>query len=184
MSTPRIPAVDPAKTSGKTRELLDGVNKMLGATPNLFRTAAQAPAALEAMVGLFGATAHTSLRASVREAIALTVAEANGCDYCLAAHTYLGKGAGLSDGEMEQARDAASSDPKTGAILRFSRAVVAERGQVNEAAIRELRAAGVSDQETLEIVAVVVLNIFTNYVNLVAQTEIDFPTVSRRGGHT
>lgn len=180
MSQPRIPAVDPAQTTGKTRDLLAGVEKMLGATPNLFRTAAQSPAVLEGLVGMFGATGAASLRPRAREAIAMLVAETNGCDYCLSAHTYLGKGAGLSETELDQARDAASNDPKTAAILRFARELVVKRGQVNDDAMRALRSAGVSDAEALEVVAVVVLNIFTNYVNLVADTEIDFPKVSRR----
>jgi uncharacterized peroxidase-related enzyme len=173
----RIAAVDPAQTQGKTHEILGAVNKMLGVTPNLFRVAAQSPSALEGLVGLNGATAKGTLRAGVREAIALAVAEANGCDYCLSAHSVLGKGAGLSDADIERARDAASSDPKTASILRFARAVVAERGRVSEDELATLRSAGVTDGETLEIVANVVLNIFTNYINLVAQTEIDFPVV-------
>ena len=181
MSQPRIPAVDPAHTSGKTRDLLDGVQKMLGATPNLFRTAAQSPAVLESLVGLFGATAHASLRPSVRRALAMLVAETNGCEYCLSAHAYLGKSAGMSEAEIDRARDAASSDPKTAAILRFARTLVVERGQVGDEAMRAVRAAGATDAEVLEIVAVVVLNVFTNYLNLVAQTEIDFPKISRRG---
>src|SRR5687768_7540177 len=96
----RIAAVNPAETQGKTRELLGAVEKMLGATPNLFRVAAQAPSVLESMVGLFGATSKGTLDARTREAIALAVAEANGCDYCLSAHTVLGKGAGLSEAEI------------------------------------------------------------------------------------
>lgn len=176
----RIAALDPAQAEGKTRELLDGVSAMLGATPNLFRVAARAPSALEALVGMFGATGHASLRPKVREAIALTVAQSNGCDYCLSAHTALGKGAGLSQADIDQARDAVSSDPKTANILRFARAVVMERGNVGEEALRELTSAGVSDAETLEIVTVVVLNVLTNYLNLVAGTDIDFPVVRAR----
>lgn len=92
--------------------------------------AANAPAALEAMVGLFGATAKGKLGARTREAIALTVAEANGCDYCLSAHSVLGKGAGLAPEDIDRARDATSSDPKTAATLRFARSIVAERCNV------------------------------------------------------
>src|SRR4051812_41080042 len=113
----RIAALDPTQTSGSVKQNLDGVNKMLGAVPNLFRVTAQAPAALEAMVGLFGATAKASLGAKTREAIALAVAEANGCDYCLSAHSVLGKGAGLSDADIDRARDASSDDAKTAKIL-------------------------------------------------------------------
>lgn len=177
---PRIAALDPSQTTGKTHDLLDGVQKMLGATPNLFRTAAQSPAVLEAMVGFFGATSHTKLSARVREAIALVVAETNGCDYCLSAHAYLGKGAGLAEDDIDKARDATSADPRTASILRFARALVLQRGRVDDASVRELRAAGVGDSEVLEVVAIVVLNVFTNYVNLVADTAIDFPELKTR----
>ena len=177
----RIAAVDPAQTNGKTREILGAVNTMLGVTPNLFRVAAQAPSVLEGLVGLSGATAKGTLGPKTREAIALTVAEANGCDYCLSAHSVLGKGAGLDEQAIDRARDASASDPKTAAILRFARAVVAERGRVPESELASLRSAGVNDAEALEIVANVVLNVFTNYINLVAGTEIDFPVVRAKG---
>jgi uncharacterized peroxidase-related enzyme len=172
-----IPAIDPKTTEGKTKDLLDGVNAMLGVTPNLFRVTANAPAALEALVGMYGATAKGKLDARTREAIALAVAQANGCDYCLSAHTALGKGAGLSREEMDRARDATSGDAKTAAILRFARTIVAERGKVSAGELAAFRVAGGTDGEAIEIVANVVLNVFTNYVNLVADTEIDFPVV-------
>lgn len=173
----RIAALEPSTTQGKTHELLTAVGKMLGVTPNLFRVAAQSPSTLDGLVALSGAAARGSLRASTREAIALTVAETNGCDYCLSAHSLLGKGAGLSDDALDQARDATSADPKVGAILRFARAVVTQRGRVSDADLVTVRQAGVTDAEILETVTNVVLNIFTNYINLVADTEIDFPLV-------
>ena len=116
--------------------------------------------------------------------VALTVAEANGCDYCLSAHTLLGKGAGLGEADIRSARDAASSDPKTAALLRFARKLVVERGRTGDADLDALRRAGATDGEILEVVAHVGLNVFTNYVNLVADTDIDFPVVraaERRG---
>jgi uncharacterized peroxidase-related enzyme len=175
---PRIDPVDPATTEGKTRSTLDAVHQMLGGfTPNLHRTAAVAPAVLQSYVGMAGALAGGTLKADVREAIALAVAELDGCDYCLSAHTVLGKGAGLSDGEIEAARKGASSDPKTAAILRFAQTTVVERGRVGDNGLAALRAAGVTDSEALEIIGNVVLNILTNYLNIVADTEIDFPIV-------
>jgi len=173
----RIAAIDPATTQGKTRETLDAIQSALGVTPNLFRVAARAPSVLEGLAGLSTATHHGALPAAVREAIALTVAEANGCDYCLSAHTALGRRAGLSEDELRRARDAASADARIAAILRFARILVVERGRVSDAALASLRAADVGDAEVLEVIANVVLNVFTNYVNLVAGTEIDFPVV-------
>jgi uncharacterized peroxidase-related enzyme len=143
----------------------------------MFRTAAQSPAVLEALVGMFGATSQTSLNARVREAIAMTVAEANGCDYCLSAHTALGKGAGLSQDDLDRARDAVSTDPRTMALLRFARQIVIDRAELSDATVASVREAGATDAEIVEVVALVALNIFTNYLNIVADTEIDFPVV-------
>jgi uncharacterized peroxidase-related enzyme len=173
----RIQAIDPSQTSGKTAETLAAVQRMLGATPNLFRVAAQAPAVLEGLVALNVATAHGALKPAVREAIALTVAETNGCDYCLSAHSFLGARAGLSADDLTRARSAVSPDARTDAMLHFARTVVLERGHAGDAALATLRAAGVTDAEVLEIIANVALNVFTNYLNIVADTDIDFPVV-------
>ena len=176
----RIPAVDPTMATGKAKELLDAVNKAFGVTPNLFRVLAQSPAALEGLLGLNGALGHGKLGPKVREAIALAVAEANSCNYCLSAHTALGKGAGLADLDIAQARDGKASDSKTDAIVRFARSLVAKRGNASDAELAQLRKAGLADGEIVEIVAVVVVNIFTNYINHVAATDIDFPVVRAR----
>jgi uncharacterized peroxidase-related enzyme len=173
----RIAALDPAHTEGKTRETLAAVDKMLGGTPNLFRVTAQAPAALEGMVGLQVALARGKLRAGVREAIALAVSETNGCDYCLSAHTALGTGAGLSEEQMTAARNGTAGEAKTAEMLRFAQTLVAERGRVGAAGLATLRKAGVSDAEVLEVIANVAVTILTNYINLVADTDIDFPVV-------
>lgn len=174
----RIPAVNPSTiTAGKVRELLAGVQKSLGAVPNLYRVVAQSPAALEGVLGLTGALARGRLGARLREQIALTVAQANGCDYCLSAHTALGKGLRLSDAELASARQGRASDPRDEAALRFAERVVERRGRVSDADLAEVRRAGYDDGQIVELVANAVLNVFTNYLNQVAGTEIDFPVV-------
>lgn len=173
----RIAAIDPTQAKGKTAETLAAVDKMLGATPNMFRVAAQAPSVLDALVGFNVAAAHGTLKPALRESIALAVAEANGCDYCLSAHSALGKRAGLSDQDLTRARSASAATGKTEAILRFVKTMVLERGRIGEAALARLREAGVSDAETLEIIANVALNVFTNYLNITAGMDIDFPVV-------
>ena len=177
----RIPAVSLPAPDPKAQGLLDAVHGALGVTPNLFRVAAQSPAALDALVGLNGALGHGKLKAKARESIALAVAEANACDYCLSAHTALGKGAGLSDADIAAAREARSSDAKIAAIVRFARTVVETRGRATDSDLAAVRGAGLSDGEIVEVVANVVVNLFTNYLNHVAGTEIDFPVV--RAGH-
>ena len=175
----RIAAIDPSNAPAAVKPLLDGVQKGLGVTPNLFRVAAQSPAALEAMVGFFGAVSKGSFDARTREAIALAVSEANRCDYCLSAHTALGKRAGLSDDALDQARMGKSEDARRGALLTLARATVERRGRV-EGALDDARRAGLSDAEIVEVVANVALTIFTNYLNEAAGTDIDFPVVHHR----
>ncbi|MGH6803781.1 MAG: carboxymuconolactone decarboxylase family protein, partial [Methyloceanibacter sp.] len=134
------------------------------------------PAALGGYLGLSGALARGALDAATRERIALAVAEINGCDYCLAAHTYLGKNvAKLTDGEIESNRRGTSADAKAAAAVEFAARVAVERGQVGTAAVEAVRAAGFSDAEIVEIVAHVALNTLTNYLNEVAETAVDFP---------
>jgi uncharacterized peroxidase-related enzyme len=160
--------------------LLEAVKKQLGIVPNLFRVVASSPAALEGYLGLNGALGKGLLDARTRERIALAVAEINGCDYCLSAHTYLGKNvAKLDDAEILANREGGSSDAKADAALRFATKVVRERGHVTDDDVQAVKAAGYSDGQVIEIVLHVALNTLTNYVNEVAKTEIDFPVVTQ-----
>jgi uncharacterized peroxidase-related enzyme len=174
----RLTAIDPTTATGQTAELFAAVKSKLGIVPNLMRTLGQSPAALEAYLGFSGSLGHGVLPAKVREQIALAVAEANACDYCLAAHSLLGKGAGLSPDAILAARRVEAVDPKTDALLKFATAVVETRGLVSDEALAEVRTAGASEAEIIETVAHVALNILTNYTNHVAQTVIDFPKVA------
>lgn len=179
MSRLTIPAVADAPTA--SQPLLAAVHKQLGTVPNLMKLVAQSPAALEGYLSLSGALGKGTLSAPLRERIALTVAEINGCDYCLAAHSYLGSHvAKLSAAEIDAARDATSADPKAAAALRFARAVALQRGRVSDDELAALRSAGFDEAQTLEIVLHVALNVLTNYVNNVAQTDIDFPAATRQ----
>ncbi len=172
-----ITAVNPAEATGKTKQLLDGIQAKLGMTPNLMKTLAAAPAALEAYLR-YGAALETGrLDARFREQIALAVAQANSCEYCLSAHTAIGKMVGLTAEQIAAARGAHAANAKDEAGLQFVHALVMQRGQVESQSIAKLKAAGYSEGELTEIVALVAVNIFTNYFNLVAQTEIDFPRV-------
>jgi uncharacterized peroxidase-related enzyme len=174
----RIEAIDVAAATGNAKDLLEGVKKGLGVVPNLFRVTAQSPHALEGMVALHGAIGK-GLNAKLREAIALATAEADGCDYCFSVHTYLGKRAGLSDSDLTDVRDGRASDPKTAAASRFARLLVERRGHVGASDLTDARRAGFSDGEIIDIIANVAWSVFTNYVNVVAETEIDFDPIVR-----
>lgn len=164
-----------------SRPMLEAVKKQLGSAPNLFRLVANSPAALEGYRGLAGALDEGRLPPPTRERIALAVAEIDGCNYCLSAHSALAKSiAKLDDSEIAANRDGRSNDPKADVAVRFAAKVARERGHISDADIHTLKAAGYDDAQVVEIVAHVALNVLTNYVNLVAQTEIDFPVVVAR----
>ena len=160
-----------------SQPVLDAVEKQLGVVPNLFRLVGSSPAALEGYLGLNGALGRT-LDAKTRERIALAIAQANGCDYCLSAHTYLGLNlAKIDDAEIALNRAGHSGDAKADAALVFARKVLDARGRVSDADIAAVRLAGFSEPQVIEIVASVAVNVLTNYINNVAQTDIDFPVV-------
>jgi uncharacterized peroxidase-related enzyme len=171
----RILPVDPQQTSGKTPGLFDQVRARLGLVPNLFRVLANAPVALEGYLNFSEALAWGTLDGRIREQIALAVAESNLCSYCLNAHASLGRQAGLAPDEIASAIRASAADPHTDAVLKIVRAIVVQRGEVSDADLQHARAAGVTDGELVETVANIALNIFTNYINHVARTAIDFP---------
>lgn len=174
----RIPAVDPATADEKVKPLLDGVQRKLGVTPNMMRTMAQSSAMLEGYLNLSGALAKGSISGPVAELIALDVAEANSCSYCLSAHAYLAENvAKLDDGEIASARHADSTDPKVAAALVFARQVNEERGQVTDEQLEAVRAAGYDSEAITEIIGHVALNVLTNYFNKAAGVEVDFPVI-------
>ena len=171
----RIPTADLSKTAGRTREQLDAVQRKMGRVPNLHATMANSPAVLNAYMRLHDALSQPSLDTRLRELLAVTVASVNDSEYCLAAHTATAKHLRVDEGELLNAQEGESADPKTLAALRFARALVQKRGRVSDAEVAALKAAGFGNAAVLEIVASTVMNIFTNYCNHVAETKVDFP---------
>ena len=177
IATPATVAEAPAAS----QPLLDAVNKQLGAVPNQFRMVGNSPAALEGCLSLKGALGKGELSAQTRERIALAVAEVNGCDYCLSAHIYFARNvAKLDDAEITANRNGGSNDPQAAAAVLFAKKVADARGRVSDADLSAVKAAGYSEAAVIEIVLNVAFNIWTNYVNAVAGTAIDFPVVHTR----
>jgi len=176
--TTRLTAIDPQQATGKTKELLDAVQAKLGMTPNMMRTMANSPAALEGYLNFSGALGGGKLPAKLREEIALAVGEANRCEYCVSAHTAIGRLVGLQADEIAAARQSSSTDSKQDAALKFAQVLSAKRGEATDAEVQAVKDAGYTEGEVAEIIAHVALNVFTNYFNIAAQTEVDFPKVS------
>jgi uncharacterized peroxidase-related enzyme len=161
-----------------SQPFLQTVQKQLGVLPNLFRVVSHSPAALEGYLALNGALSKGSLDAKTRERIAIAIAQVNGCGYCLSAHAYLGKNlAKLDDVEIAANRAGKSNDPVADAAVRFAVNIVEKRGHIADAEFNAVKLAGFNEAQIVEIVLHVALNTLTNYVNEVAGTQIDFPTV-------
>jgi len=170
----RMSMIDPANATGKTKDFMDSLKKSMGKVPNIFKVIAHSPASIQMYVGIKQALDKGVLSAKIKEGIAILSAEINKCNYCLTAHTVIGKLSGLTGEEIERNKKADSSDAKTKAILQFAMSVINNRGTVSDEEYKRMRNAGVSEEETIEIIAEITLSIFTNYVNVVANTEIDF----------
>lgn len=173
----RVDIIDPQTATGEAKQLLDAVQAGLGMVPNFIRVLANSPAALNAFLGIHGIAGAGALDPLTRERIALAVAEQNACQYCVSAHTAIGRKVGLGTDEMLANREGRSADAKAQAALSFARALVEHTGQVSTAEFDAVRAAGHSDGEIIEIITHVAMNIFTNLLGKATQVEIDFPKV-------
>lgn len=173
----RVQVINPQTATGDAKSLMDAVQAQLGVTPNFIRVLANSPKALEGFLGLYGALGGISLDKATQERIALAVAEGNACEYCVSAHTAIGRHAGLSNDEMALNRTGNSADRKAAAIVAFAKAINDSTGEITTAEFNAARAAGLSDAEIVEVITVVSLNIFTNIIGKATQLEIDFPKV-------
>ena len=176
----RIELQNPETVTGDRKEILSQINSAFGATPNMFKAIANSSAALQMMWGSFGALGKGKLGAKLGEQIAVAVANMNRCEYCLAAHTALGKGAGLSAETMAQAQIGKSTDAKTQVVLNFAIRLVKDKANVSPDEISMLKKAGFNEEEIVEILAHVALNIFTNYTNIAFDVPLDFPKIALR----
>lgn len=161
-----------------SQPLLAQIQQAFGATPNMFKAVANSPAALQSLWAAFGALGKGTLGARLGEQIAVAIANRNGCEYCLAAHTVLGQKAGASAAEMAAAQVGRSDDARTAAALAFALQVVEQRARIGDADVARLRDAGFDDGQIVEILAHVALNLFTNYVNVALDIPVDFPRVA------
>lgn len=171
----RIQPLDLTTAPAASRPLLEAVRSKMGMVPNLLGTLAHAPAALQSYLSLGDALGAGALTPAERERVALAVAETNACDYCLAAHTLIGRGAGIDGEEALLARQGDGSDPRSAALARFAARVTDARGNVTDDELRAFKDAGWTDAHALEVIAHVALNTLTNYTNHIAATEVDFP---------
>lgn len=180
----RIPIQDVASATGSNKDIFAALNKALGMVPNMTRVMANSPTVLQGFAAFNGAMGASHLPPALREQIALLAAETNSCSYCLSAHSALGKMVGLKPDQIDAARGASAQDPKTRGALAFAQAVLKHRGGVSSQDVQAVLDAGWSAGEAAEIVAVVSLNVFTNFFNRAFDVDVDFPVVTPRAqGH-
>jgi uncharacterized peroxidase-related enzyme len=175
---PRIAPVNAEAATAAAAEQLAVTAKLFGSTPNMFATAAQSPATLSALNGFFAALGKGPIGGKIGEQIAIAVAQSNGCEYCLSAHTAIGAMHKVSPANLATARSGHSDDPKAQAAMRLALDIVRTKGRVSDDTLATARAAGLQVGDIIEVVGHVALNIFTNYLNNLSGTDVDFPRVT------
>jgi len=171
----RLNVVSPAQATGQTRELYGAIQRAIGMVPNIYQGLGNSAVALEGVLQGDGLIKRGQLAGSEVEAIKLAVSEAYGCDYCLAAHTMLGRKAGLTDEDTLHIRRGHSSKPRIGALVKFVNAALHPQARISDEDLQAIRAAGFSDGQIAETVQVIAQTVFTNLFNRVHRTELDFP---------
>jgi uncharacterized peroxidase-related enzyme len=173
----RLNVVTNEQASPEQQELYAAITEQLGMVPNFLKVFANSPSALRAFLGLHAIANEGSLDHQTRERIALTTAESNACEYCVSAHTAIGRKAGLSSAEIEANRAGTSQDAKAEVAVKFARSLTENNGNVTTAELLAVRNAGYDDAEIVEIITHVGMNVLTNILGKASRVEIDFPKV-------
>lgn len=173
----RIQVIDQHNANTEQQELLDAIQSQLGMVPNFLKVFANSPSALRAFLGLHGIAGEGSLDNLTRERIALAVAQQNECQYCVSAHTAIGQKTGLNGAEIEANRAGTSQDAKAAVAVKFAQALTEHNGDVTTEELAEVRAAGYSESDIVEIITHVGMNVLTNILGKASQVDIDFPKV-------
>lgn len=176
MARINLVAVESANLEQKA--LYDAIHAQLGMIPNFLKAFANSPAALKAFLGLHSIASEGSLDPQTRERIALALAQQNSCAYCLSAHSAIGRKAGLDNAEIEANRAGGSWDRKAAVAVRFARSLLAHMGEITTDELQEMRDAGYSEADIVEVITHVGMNILTNLLGKAGRIDIDFPEIS------
>ena len=173
----RINLVTNESANAEQKALLDAIQSRLGMVPNFLKVFANSPDALKAFLGLHGIANAGSLDPQTRERIALALAQQNSCEYCLSAHSAIGRKAGLTNAEIEANRAGTSQDAKAAVAVKFARSLVEHTGEVTTAELLAMRNAGYSEADIVEVITHVGMNFLTNILGKAGRVDIDFPKV-------
>lgn len=173
----RINVLNHKDATTEQADLFASIQASLGVVPNFLKVFANSPAALRAFLGLHGIANEGSLAPKTRERIALALAEQNECQYCVSAHTAIGRKAGLDNSEMQANRVGSSQDEKAAVAVSFALALLEHKGEVTNAELQTVRDAGYSESDIVEIITHVGMNLLTNIIGKASRADIDFPKV-------
>lgn len=174
----RITVIEQNTANAEQKALLDAIQGQLGMVPNFLKVFANSPVALQAFLGLHGVANAGSLTPQTRERIALALAQQNSCEYCVSAHTAIGRKAGLTGDEIAAARAGTSEDAKAAIAVKLARSLVEHKGDITTAELVEAREVGYTDADIVEIITHVGMNLLTNILGKASRVDIDFPKVS------
>jgi uncharacterized peroxidase-related enzyme len=170
-------SVEPETANVEAKAAFDLVRAAFGEVPNLMKMLAIAPNVLKGIMVLNQEVTNGELESSLVEQIALLTSGINQCEYCVAVHVHVGQQAGLTRNELMCNLQGKARDPKSQAVLDFTKTVVKNRGKVDASKVEILRTYGLSDKAIVEIVGVIGLYTFLNYVKHLTQPVLDFPDV-------
>lgn len=171
----RLQSVHPESAQGRTKELFDVVQQSFGVIPNTARVMANSPAVLDSYLAFSTAMGNAGIGAKLRNQVQLNTSETNSCDYCTSILSAVAPTAGLSADDILAGRTGDSEDHRIKAAMTFANEVLEHRGKISDEQLAAVKAAGFGDGEIVEIVTSVVLGCFTNFLNNVADTELDIP---------
>lgn len=173
----RINLVTNEQANQEQEALFNIIQDQLGMVPNFLKVFANSPAALRAFLGLHSIAGEGELDPQTKERIALGLAEQNACEYCVSAHSAIGRKAGLSNSEIEANRAGTSEDAKAAVAVKFARSLAEHNGEVSTGELLEIRNAGYNDAQIVEIITHVGMNVLTNILGKASRVPIDFPKV-------
>lgn len=172
---PLLNALKKEETQSPNTEIFEALEGKIGMVPNIYASMANSPVALKAILEFGETLKGGSYSLKEVEAIALAIAEQNSCQYCLSAHTAIGKSAGFSDEETLDLRQAKSGDAKLQALVNLTKDITVSHANPSQENLDQFFAAGYDHAAFVELIGLIALNTFTNYFNHINNTEVDFP---------
>ena len=173
MKTIAVPTRE--QVDAKSQQIFDQLKGQLGMVPNLYATIGYSSDTLENFLNFSGKAGKGSFSNKEIEAIKLAVSQVNGCDYCLAAHTAIGKMNGFTEDETLQLRDASITYPKLKVLTSLAKEVAETKGKANQELVENFFSAGYDEKALIDFISVVMEVTFTNYTHNLTKIPVDFP---------